>query len=65
MTEEIKKLYRSKTKKMIAGICGGLENYFKVDATIFRVLFGILIVCGGAGILLYFFMWGVVPQETQ
>ncbi|WP_217588558.1 PspC domain-containing protein [Lentibacillus saliphilus] len=34
-----KRLYRSESKRMIAGICGGLEDYFKIDATLIRLIF--------------------------
>jgi phage shock protein PspC (stress-responsive transcriptional regulator) len=37
--EEPRKLYRSQTQRMIAGVCGGLAEYFNVDATLMRVLF--------------------------
>ena len=45
-----RKLYRSRTQRMIAGVCGGLAEYFNVDATLMRVLFLLLAVFGGSGI---------------
>lgn len=59
-----KKLYRSKTDRMIAGVCGGLAKYFEVDPIIIRVIFFILLLPGGLpGILPYVIMWIVVPEE--
>ena len=40
---ETKKLYRSKTDKMISGVCGGLAQYFGVDATVVRLVFALLV----------------------
>lgn len=61
---ESKKLYRSKTDKMISGVCGGLAQYFGVDATLVRLVFALLVFFGvGSGILLYIIMAIVVPLE--
>jgi phage shock protein C len=58
-----KKLYRSRTDSMIAGVCGGLGAYFNVDPTIIRVLFVLSFLFSGAGILVYLALWLIVPQE--
>jgi phage shock protein C len=58
-----RKLYRSKTNRKLAGICGGLAQYFNIDATLIRVLFIVLAVLGGSGLLLYLAMWIIVPKE--
>lgn len=61
---ESKKLYRSKTDKMISGVCGGLAQYFGVDATLVRLVFALLVFFGvGSGVLLYIIMAIVVPLE--
>jgi phage shock protein C len=60
-----RKLYRSRTNRKLAGICGGLSQYFNVDATLLRVLFVLLAVLGGSGVILYLAMWIIVPQEPQ
>jgi phage shock protein C len=57
-----KKLTRSKDKK-IAGVCGGLANYFDIDPTIVRILFLIVFFAGGASLLAYLIMWIVMPEE--
>jgi phage shock protein C len=58
-----RKLYRSKTDRKLAGVCGGLAQYFNVDATLIRVLFILLAVLGGSGLVLYVAMWIIVPNE--
>jgi len=63
--EEPRKLYRSQTQRMIAGVCGGLAEYFNLDATLIRVLFLILAVFGGTGLVIYLVMWIIVPKATQ
>jgi phage shock protein C len=55
------KLYRSKTEKMIAGVCGGLGEYFSIDPTLVRLLFAIGAILGGPGVIIYLIMWIVVP----
>lgn len=61
---EGKKLYRSSTDKMIAGVCGGLAKYFGVDATLVRLIFALLVFFGvGSGIVLYFILALVMPLE--
>ena len=58
----VKRLYRSRTDKMIGGVAGGLAEYFNVDPTLVRIVFVLLGVLGG-GVLAYLVMWIVVPQE--
>lgn len=58
-----KKLYRSSSNEMIAGVCAGIANYFNVDPTIVRLAFLVMALAGGPGILLYFILWIIIPQE--
>ena len=58
-----KKLYRSRTDKMIAGVCGGLAEYFNIDSTLVRLSAVALTLAGGSGILAYIIFWFVVPQR--
>jgi phage shock protein C len=60
---ETRRLYRSRTNRQVAGVCGGLAQFFNMDATLFRVLFVVLAVLGGSGVVLYAAMWIIVPQE--
>jgi phage shock protein C len=57
------KLYRSRTNRQVAGVCGGLAKRFNVDVTLVRVLFILLGIFGGSGIVLYIAMWIIVPKE--
>ena len=58
-----KKLYRSTTDRKIAGVCGGLAEYFGIDSTVIRLIFLALLVFGIAPIiLLYVIMWIVMPE---
>jgi phage shock protein C len=63
--EEPRKLYRSRSQRMLAGVCGGLAEYFNVDATLIRVLFLILAVFGGTGLVIYVVMWLIVPDVNK
>lgn len=60
-----KRLYRSNSKKVVAGICGGLGDYFAVDPVWFRIGFVVLTIGGGSGILIYLLMWLIVPPEPE
>ena len=60
---ESRKLYRSKADRKIAGVCCGLAQYFKADPTLIRVLFVVLTLLGGSGILIYLAMWIIVADE--
>lgn len=58
-----RKLYRSERNRMIAGVCGGLGEYFDVDATIVRLLWVAVTLFVGAGILLYIIACIIMPDE--
>jgi phage shock protein C len=60
---QTRKLYRSRTDRKLAGVCGGLAQYFSLDATLIRVLFVVLAVLGGSGLVIYLAMWIIVPNE--
>ena len=57
----MKKLYRSRENHKIAGVCGGLSEYFGIDPIIPRIIFLILFLGGGAGFLAYVIMWVLLP----
>lgn len=59
-----KRLHRSRTEKMIGGVCGGLAEYFGIDPTIVRVVWVLITLMAGVGILLYLILWIVMPLET-
>jgi len=57
------KLYRSQTNKVFAGVCGGLAEYFDVDPVVIRILFVLMILFGGTGIVLYIAAIFIVPKK--
>lgn len=61
-----KKLYRSTDQRIIAGVCGGLAEYFDIDVTIVRLIAVALLLPGGLpGFLPYIIMWIVVPSKEK
>jgi len=60
-----KKLYRSLDDKKIAGVCGGLGEYFDIDPTIIRLALVALVLAGGSGVLAYILAWIIVPEQPQ
>lgn len=63
MENEPKKLYRSKSNRFIAGVCGGLGDFFNVDPTWIRILFVLFLLAAGSTLLVYLIMWLVVPEQ--
>ncbi len=55
------RLYRSATDKVVAGVCGGLAAYFRIDPVIVRLAFVVFAIAGGASVLLYIVLWIAVP----
>ena len=58
-----KRLYRSRSDAMLAGVCGGLGAYFDLDANLIRLIFVLFAAVGGAGVLAYVALWLIVPVE--
>ncbi len=58
-----KHLQRSRTEKMIGGVCGGLAEYFAVDPTLIRALWVGVTLLGGAGIVAYVILWVLMPLQ--
>jgi len=58
-----KKLYRSRTNFVFAGICGGLGEYLNVDPTILRVVTVLLVFADGVGLLAYLIGWIIIPRR--
>jgi phage shock protein C len=66
MNTETKKLTRSKSNRMIAGVCAGLGEYLGMDPTVVRLLFVLAFFGLHGGLLLtYLIMAIVVPEQTQ
>jgi phage shock protein PspC (stress-responsive transcriptional regulator) len=60
-----KRLYRSRKDRKIAGVCGGLGEYFSVDPVIFRIIWVILLLGAGSGLLAYVIFWLIVPEAPE
>jgi phage shock protein C len=59
-----KTLHRSRGNRVIAGVCGGLEQFFGIDAVWFRIGFAVAAIPGGVpGILAYLVCWVIIPAE--
>jgi phage shock protein C len=63
MTGEYKRLYRSRKERTVAGVCGGIGEYFGIDPTLIRILFVVGLMMGGPGVLAYLILMIVVPEE--
>ena len=60
---EGKKLYKSNTDKKLAGVCGGIAEYFDIDSTIVRLAWVLFSVAGGSGLLAYIIAAIVMPES--
>jgi phage shock protein PspC (stress-responsive transcriptional regulator) len=60
----MKKLHRFVEDRKIAGICGGLGEYFDLDPVFFRLFFLVSLLFGGLGALAYLILWIMVPEKT-
>lgn len=64
--ENKKRLTRSKKERMIAGVCGGLAEYFGWDSTLIRIVYVLAtIFTAFAGIIIYFILWIIMPEERH
>jgi len=63
--ETSKRLYRSSTNKVIGGVAAGLGDYFIIDPVLVRVLFVLLAMFGGGGVLIYIVLWIVIPLQIS
>lgn len=61
-TEPARRLYRSRTNRSIAGVCGGLAEFLGTDVTLLRLLTLFLILFGGLSIWVYIILWIVIPE---
>jgi len=59
-----KKLYLSDTDKKIAGVCGGIAEYFGIDPTVVRLLWVLFTLAYGSGIIGYIICMFIIPRRT-
>ncbi|WMJ88744.1 PspC domain-containing protein [Anaerocolumna sp. MB42-C2] len=60
---EQKRLYRSNSNKMIAGVCGGIAEYINLDPTVVRLLWALLCFMGGTGVIAYIIAAIIMPMQ--
>lgn len=60
-----KKLYRSDENKMLAGVCGGIAEYFGVDPTLIRLAWVVFSLLGGSGLLAYILASIIIPRDDS
>lgn len=59
-----KRLYKSSTNKMIAGVCAGIAEYFNIDPTIVRLAWVAFCALGGSGVIAYIIAAIIIPEEN-
>ncbi|MGM9946941.1 PspC domain-containing protein [Floccifex sp.] len=59
-----RKLYKSSQNRMLAGVCGGIGEYFNIDPTLIRLAWIVFILAGGSGILAYILAAIVIPDDS-
>jgi phage shock protein C len=59
------KLSRSHSDYMLGGVCGGIASYLKIDSTLVRLFFLVLMVGQGSGLLIYLILWIIMPREDR
>jgi phage shock protein PspC (stress-responsive transcriptional regulator) len=57
------RLYRNDTDKLLGGVCSGIANYLRVDPTIVRLVFALMVFGAGTGVLLYILLWIILPSK--
>ena len=63
MADVYKRLYRSRSNRMLFGVCGGLGEYLNVDPTVIRLIFVLAFLPGGPGLIAYLVLALLVPEE--
>jgi len=59
----VKKLCLSQTDKKLCGVCGGIAEYFDIDSTVVRLIWAVITLCFGTGLLAYIIAAFVIPKE--
>lgn len=62
--KDFRTLYRSEENRVIGGVAGGLGEYFEIDPTIVRLIFVLVTVFGGSGLLVYLLLWIFIPSKS-
>lgn len=64
MATQQRKLFRSNSNRVFAGICGGFGEYMNIDTTIIRLVWILLTLLGGSGLFLYIVLYFIIPRES-
>ncbi len=65
MADPIRRLYRSRTNRVLGGVCGGIAEYLKIDPVLVRIVMLLLTIMGGVGVLLYLVALFVMPIDPS
>jgi len=65
MSENDKRLYRSRKGQLIAGVCAGLAEHFGIDVNLVRLAFAVFTIFFGVGVLIYLAAWIILPEEGE
>lgn len=60
-----RRLFRSEKDRMLAGVCGGIADFLRVDPSIIRLLWVLFTLAGGSGVLVYIILWIILPNESE
>ncbi len=60
-----KKLYKIEEGKMLCGVCGGIAEYLGIDPTIVRLIWALLVLCAGTGVLAYIIAAIIMPAKSD
>jgi phage shock protein C len=60
-----RRLMRPRTNRKIAGVCAGFANYFDIDPVIVRLVWLVVVIFGGTGLLAYLIAWILMPEEPE
>ena len=61
--QPVKKLFRSRSSRVIGGVCGGLAQYLNIDPTVLRVITALLTFVMGMSLWVYLLAWIIIPEE--
>ena len=60
----MKRLHKSRNDRVLAGVCGGIAEFFGIDPTLVRLAWAVMIFFGGSGLLLYIICALIIPNDT-
>lgn len=61
--QPVKKLYRSRSNRIIGGVCGGFAEYLNIDASVLRLITALLTFVMGMSLWVYLLAWLIIPEE--